>query len=76
MQCCGVDNYQDFELSKKWTENHAEGVVIPATCCIMTDSPNFTLLDPECMKSPTDDNSYKNKVSILCNNSLFFLSLE
>ncbi|XP_076250114.1 tetraspanin-18B-like [Rhynchophorus ferrugineus] len=56
LKCCGVDNYEDFKVAKSdltWISN---GYVIPATCCKLDD--NKTPIDMNCMKNPTEDNSY------------------
>lgn len=60
MTCCGVTDFQDFDNSKKWLENRGDKL-LPDACCILGDEPNFTLLDPECPKKPSDSNSYRHK---------------
>jgi tetraspanin-18 len=35
MKCCGVDSYEDFRESKKWTEGNKS---VPEACCILEGS--------------------------------------
>lgn len=65
LNCCGVQNYKDFESSPAWNANKGNRTV-PETCCILE---NGMLKDPNCPNSPTDANSYMNKVLF----NLFFL---
>lgn len=56
-QCCGVNNYRDFETSESWINNRGNRT-IPQNCCILEDSkPKF----PECLENPSDSNSHMNK---------------
>lgn len=61
MSCCGVNDYQDFETSTSWLANR-EDKILPDACCKLTDTPNFALLDANCPKTPTESNSFKDKV--------------
>ncbi|CAD7081998.1 unnamed protein product [Hermetia illucens] len=57
LNCCGVQNYKDFESSPAWNANKGNRTV-PETCCILE---NGMLKDPNCPNTPTDANSYMNK---------------
>lgn len=64
MQCCGVDNYHDFQTAKLFV-NAASiegfGRKIPEACCVLTgDKALITPQDASCTKNPTDTNSYWN----------------
>jgi tetraspanin-18 len=59
-KCCGVNSYEDFKESKKWTEGNKK--VIPEACCILEG--DVSKLQPKysnCTKSPSDTNSYWKK---------------
>lgn len=64
-QCCGVDNYTDFNGAVKWNRTLSDGTaVIPPTCCKLEkpdeyyDNPSAAVFqDPDCQKSPTNTNS-------------------
>ncbi|XP_025096584.1 tetraspanin-21-like [Pomacea canaliculata] len=52
-QCCGVDNYLDFENATKWTrELNRTKLVIPMACCRIPST------DLECSRMPRDYNSH------------------
>ncbi|PNF28572.1 hypothetical protein B7P43_G12773 [Cryptotermes secundus] len=56
-KCCGVNSYEDFKESKKWTEGNKK--VIPEACCILEgDVSKFQPKYSNCTKSPSDENSY------------------
>lgn len=54
LHCCGVDNYTDFHESATFI---ATGLEVPPACCVFKDN-NGTLIDPDCPKKPTKQNSY------------------
>ena len=72
--CCGVDNYKDFNGGSKWDNTRKikrNGVtsdvtlVTPFACCIVTGSfPNVTPVDENCAVFPTAANSNYLSVSI------------
>lgn len=56
LQCCGVDNYRDFEESAKWSAGDKK---IPESCCVLRGDPlQFTPLDQSCTTNPSEANSY------------------
>lgn len=56
MHCCGVDNYTDFHASATFV---ATGHKVPVYCCVFRDeNGNKTLIDPDCPKNPSPQNSY------------------
>jgi hypothetical protein len=59
MQCCGVDSFEDFKHSKDWSKG---GKQVPESCCVL-EGPveKFQPKDSNCPKSPTKENSYKDK---------------
>lgn len=59
-QCCGVNNYRDFEKSPDWLEKKGNRT-IPETCCVMEDSLPKRLRFSECPTDPTESNSYMNR---------------
>jgi hypothetical protein len=60
MKCCGVDSYEDFKESKKWTEGNK---TVPEACCVLEgDIAKFQPKFKDCPKKPSDTNSYWNKV--------------
>lgn len=62
LQCCGVDNYQDFAKSEKWA---AGTKTIPESCCVLDGDPlKLQPKWPTCTTSPNDINSYYNKVRV------------
>lgn len=63
LECCGVENYKDFEVSSAWNENKGNRTV-PEACCILSDKTKFIPKDSSCPSSPSDTNSYLNKVRI------------
>ena len=82
LQCCGVDNFQDFEGAqefKKYKNQHNPGQSIPESCCHLKDISEtekaeglFTPIDPNCITAPTGSNSYMSKVS----NYIFIYIIE
>jgi tetraspanin-18 len=58
-KCCGVDSYEDFKESKKWTQGNK---IIPEACCVLEgDVLKLQPKDPDCTKRPSDSNSYWKK---------------
>jgi hypothetical protein len=60
MKCCGVDSYEDFRESKKWTEGNK---TVPEACCVLEG--NIAKFEPKfknCPHKPSDTNSYWQKV--------------
>lgn len=74
-QCCGVDNYTDFNDAVKWNRTLLGGTAdIPPTCCKLKnpdayyDNPSAAeFLFPECQTSPNNTNSNWHKVHITIN---------
>jgi hypothetical protein len=61
MKCCGVDSYEDFKESQKWTQGN-NTKTIPKACCILEgDFAKLKPKDPKCTENPSDSNSYWNK---------------
>lgn len=58
-QCCGVNNFRDFEKSADWLEKRGNKT-IPETCCVMDENP-IKVRFPECSTDPTESNSYMNR---------------
>lgn len=59
LQCCGVDNYRDFEQSEKWAKT---GKTVPESCCVLEgDKALFRPISSTCTRSPSDANSYYNR---------------
>jgi len=62
MSCCGVDGYEDFRTAKLFVEKSgAEGLgrQVPESCCVLTGDPLLLQpLDPSCIISPTEANTY------------------
>jgi tetraspanin-18 len=59
-KCCGVDSYEDFKESNKWTEGNKNK--IPEACCILEgDVSKLRPKDPNCPQNPSDANSYWKK---------------
>lgn len=59
MKCCGVDSYEDFRESKKWTEGNK---TVPEACCVLEG--NIAKFEPKfknCPHKPSDTNSYWQK---------------
>ncbi|KAL3321051.1 Tetraspanin [Cichlidogyrus casuarinus] len=50
LNCCGVVNYTDFNITKDFKSSH---LVVPVACCV-----NFNVTD--CTKLPTSKNSFVN----------------
>jgi tetraspanin-18 len=56
-KCCGVDSYEDFKESKKWTQGNKK--IIPEACCVLEgDVGRLQPKDKNCPQSPSDSNSY------------------
>ncbi|CAC5415173.1 TSPAN18 [Mytilus coruscus] len=63
--CCGVNNYTDFDGATKWNKTLSDGGTarIPVTCCKITnkdsfyDNPSSAAFDKNCQKTPTNVNS-------------------
>jgi hypothetical protein len=59
-KCCGVDSYEDFKESKKWTQGNKKK--IPEACCVLEgDVRRLQPKDSNCTQSPSDSNSYWKK---------------
>ncbi|XP_025092715.1 tetraspanin-18-like [Pomacea canaliculata] len=59
-QCCGVNSWQDYNLTTNWTVRSS--AVVPLTCCILDRDAyrkeNFYVLqDMACARSPNSTNS-------------------
>lgn len=61
LQCCGVDDYQDF-ANTAWIRETNK--VIPESCCVLEDYLTLKPLSPTCMSSPSEANSYYKNVSL------------
>lgn len=59
MDCCGVDNYRDFDSAPKWIAS--KNTTIPVTCCKFEDKEDMKLSDINCPSSPNDSNSNWNR---------------
>jgi tetraspanin-18 len=60
MKCCGVDSYEDFKESKKWSQGNK--TQIPEACCVLEgDVGRLQPKDKNCPQSPSDSNSYWKK---------------
>ncbi|XP_067648740.1 tetraspanin-1-like [Haliotis asinina] len=61
LQCCGIDNSQDFSSATKWTSVWGPGTSsnfqTPAACC---KSGHFTSSNQTCATSPTTSNNNMN----------------
>ncbi|KAI5754131.1 hypothetical protein M8J77_006016 [Diaphorina citri] len=56
LSCCGVDDYTDFSMSPRW---NSTGLQVPAACCnLIGNKFDFQPLDPDCVHTATDANSY------------------
>jgi len=79
MDCCGVNNYTDFQTARLFNQqNREENInrVVPAACCILEPGlpPGvYRPADENCEELPTTTNSYKNKG---CLNKFVFLVRE
>lgn len=62
LECCGVNNYNDFDTSTFWQINKGSRVA-PDACCILTDKIQLTPKDTQCPFNPSESNSYYMKVS-------------
>lgn len=59
LECCGVNNYTDFQQATMWQANKSSEVVVPQACCVLRGDPmKFLPLDPLCTTNPNDENSY------------------
>jgi tetraspanin-18 len=57
LKCCGVDSYEDFRESKKWTQETNN--TIPDACCVLEgDTAKLQPKDKNCLTKPSDSNSY------------------
>lgn len=64
MDCCGVNDYKDFERSENWT-TYKHNRTIPEACCVLSDAAKFTPRDSSCPSRPTDQNSHWKIVSFI-----------
>lgn len=63
LSCCGVNNFTDF-AGTPWQKNKTSGHLLPMSCCKLRGKLiDFQPEDPRCPTSPTDDNSYRMKVT-------------
>jgi tetraspanin-18 len=70
MKCCGVDSYEDFRESKKWTEGNK---TVPEACCILEgEVAKFEPKFKNCPYKPSDSNSYWKKVCVYCDYTMFY----
>jgi tetraspanin-18 len=66
MSCCGVDGYKDFEKARPFTFEvlqEGTGAVVPAACCMLQGDRNpllITPMEPNCIRNPTESNSFLN----------------
>ncbi|XP_050717145.1 CD151 antigen-like isoform X2 [Eriocheir sinensis] len=59
LQCCGVNNYTDFQQATLWQNNKSSNAVVPEACCKLEGDPrNFLPEDPSCPSRPSQENSY------------------
>ncbi|XP_014784185.1 tetraspanin-18 [Octopus bimaculoides] len=55
-ECCGVNNYTDFERANLWTKNYnGTTTIIPLSCC------RDRRITTDCLTSPNGKNSYIEK---------------
>lgn len=60
-QCCGVDNYTDFQRSRTFLNSRSSHQILPPACCILNQEqypPYFEPEDTNCLSAPTSYNSY------------------
>lgn len=77
MQCCGVNNFTDFEMAHRWQQEN-ESDIVPRACCILQMGDQelqegvrvrgsglgaYSLIDESCLYNPTENNSYHLVVS-------------
>jgi len=66
--CCGITDYKDFKLAKKWENTYTlngKKIVakIPLACCKLDDTfPEGVPKDPKCITDPNSSNAYIDKV--------------
>lgn len=59
LQCCGVNNYTDFEQATLWQANKSSNAVVPEACCMLEGNPrSFVPKDSTCPSRPSPENSY------------------
>jgi len=64
MSCCGVDGYKDFEKARPFMDEVARegtGAKVPPACCMLQGDRNpllITPMEPNCIKSPSESNSF------------------
>jgi len=68
LECCGVNDYRDFEGAEKFKQyTRGTGQLVPESCCFLknytqTDGVNlFTPKSDQCITNPTSSNSNFNK---------------
>ena len=67
LECCGVENYRDFEQATEFVKYAAEkgrGQIVPEACCKLDQQYELKLFKPRdenCLTAPTTDNSNMNK---------------
>eukprot|EP00094_Tigriopus_californicus_P012587 TCALIF_12170-PB protein Name:"Similar to TSPAN18 Tetraspanin-18 (Homo sapiens)" AED:0.38 eAED:0.38 QI:0/0.5/0.4/0.8/1/1/5/0/238 len=60
-QCCGVDNYTDFQRSRTFLDTRSSHQMLPPACCILNQEqypPYFEPEDSNCLTAPTSYNSF------------------
>lgn len=70
LQCCGVSDYHDFAAADKWTATKGSSdIVVPRQCCKLqtgaSASNGRALLDTDCPRRPTAENSNYMTVSLV-----------
>jgi len=64
LECCGVNNADDFKTTEEFSK-YAGNQVVPETCCFLEDYTEgnelFKPKDPACITAPSVDNSNMNK---------------
>ncbi|XP_050717143.1 tetraspanin-21-like isoform X1 [Eriocheir sinensis] len=77
LQCCGVNNYTDFQQATLWQNNKSSNAVVPEACCKLEGDPrNFLPEDPSCPSRPSQENSYylTGCLSRLHENTFYYLT--
>ncbi|XP_045136188.1 tetraspanin-18-like isoform X2 [Portunus trituberculatus] len=77
LQCCGVNNYTDFEQATLWQANKSSNALVPEACCKLEGDPrNFVPKDASCPSRPSEENSYylTGCLSRLHENTFYYLT--
>lgn len=64
MQCCGVNDYNDFSKSDSWNLNRGNKTIPEACCHQLIRDGESRPRDDSCTTSPAESNSFYKKVSI------------